>query len=495
MKLSHGKVVAIVVLITVALSGLVILQSYLLLKSMEQKSEAFGRNVRSALASVVQSLESLELRDQIRISSTITSDTAFSFVGPASSVEGGDSVAFEAVWELPWKGEWSQPVHFRGDTLYYSFATPQHIMVEARSPGRQDALVLVDTFTTSGEHFIDVSEHDAKGKMFIMHVASDSLTYYMKINEDDDYTLQMTSANGKRDKMVRQIVNQLAVGEIESIEDRIDMSVLDSLLDSKLAESDLRLNYQYGVIEGDSILLSSSKASNTDLLGSEFQAQLFPHDFFVNRNFLSVFFPQREVFILGQMIPLLGSSLLFISVIVICFVIAIRSVIGQKRFATHLMDFINNMTHEFKTPIATVALASEAIARDDVKRDVEKIDSFNNMIRDENQRMRTQVDKILQMASIEEGEVELKVSRLDLHSVITDATRSIALSVESRMGHLVSDLSAENSIINGDSVHVLGIVKNLLDNANKYSPHAPEIVVRTSNSGEQICMTVSDNGI
>jgi len=497
----------IVILITVALSGLVILQTYLLTKSMEQKDEAFGRNVWSVLGAVTQSLESTELKDQIRFSTKFGPDQSVEFFteNVTSDYTCGDSITIEALWTSEWNSEPTRhspvqtdnplPIHFHDDTLYYSLPQPQHILVKVMSPDHEDAVVLVDTFSSQGAHYIDFSRNEVYGEMFMMQVSSDSSTYYMMVNEDSNSAMQMPSADGPKDRMIRRIVNQLAFAEFESIEDRVDMTVLDSLVASSLNESDLDLDYEFGVVTKDSVLLASSEDHNDELLNSEFRAKLFPHDFFGNENYLAVYFPEKEAFILGKMIPLFGSSLLFVSLIVICFVIALRSVVGQKRFASHLIDFINNMTHEFKTPIATVALASEAIQRDDVKADLSKVDRYNTMIRDENQRMRTQVDKILQMALIEEGEVELKVSRLDLHAVIADAMRSIALSVESRTGRLVSDLSAENSIINGDSVHVSSIVKNLLDNANKYSPDSPEIVVKTSEAGDTIRMSVSDNGI
>jgi two-component system phosphate regulon sensor histidine kinase PhoR len=153
------------------------------------------------------------------------------------------------------------------------------------------------------------------------------------------------------------------------------------------------------------------------------------------------------------------------------------------------------MTHEFKTPISTVSLASEAISRPDVIADKEKVSRYNNMIQSENRRMRGQVEKILQMAVLEEGDYELKLEDVDVHRVIEKAVASIALQVENRQGHVDCSLAAENPIIKADAVHLENIINNILDNANKYSFQNPQIRVSTQNQDHGIMVSIEDNGM
>jgi two-component system phosphate regulon sensor histidine kinase PhoR len=145
--------------------------------------------------------------------------------------------------------------------------------------------------------------------------------------------------------------------------------------------------------------------------------------------------------------------------------------------------------------VSLVALASEAISRPDVVAEPEKIARFNRMIADENLRMRHQVDKILQMAVLEEGDYELALEEVDLHDVIRRAVESFALAVESRRGRIVYDLKADRPVVIADRIHVANIIHNLLDNANKYSPDPPDIHVSTRAANRDVIVVIQDHGI
>jgi two-component system phosphate regulon sensor histidine kinase PhoR len=169
--------------------------------------------------------------------------------------------------------------------------------------------------------------------------------------------------------------------------------------------------------------------------------------------------------------------------------------VRQRRFSQLLIDFINNMTHEFKTPISTVALATEAIQRPDILEQKEKVLQFNQMIQTEIGRMRNQADKILQMATLEEGDIALSPSEVDLHELIADVTTAVSLQVEHAGGSLTCDLRAVDARVTCDKLHVSNIVHNLLDNAMKYSREAPVIHVSTFDRSGEIVVRVEDEGI
>jgi two-component system phosphate regulon sensor histidine kinase PhoR len=182
-------------------------------------------------------------------------------------------------------------------------------------------------------------------------------------------------------------------------------------------------------------------------------------------------------------------------IMVLGFVYTIYIILSQKRLAEIKNDFINNMTHEFKTPIATIAIANESIRDPRVFASREKMEYYSDVIRDENQRMLRQVENVLQMAQIDKGELALKQGSLDVHDVLQQAISSSALTVEQRSGTIRTDFSASEFTIFGDGNHLLNVFINLIDNANKYSPETPEITIRTSNTDSSILISISDQGI
>ena len=241
--------------------------------------------------------------------------------------------------------------------------------------------------------------------------------------------------------------------------------------------------------------LASDSVLQINFTKTPFKIRLFPNDVISQKYELALFLPEKSSFVAKEMTMLLSMSFLFISILIACFIYFIRIVILQKRFSLSIVDFINNMTHEFKTPISTIALASEAIAKPDILKSKAKLLQYNSLIADENSRMKHQVDKILQMAVLEEGEFELSLSDVDLHSIIQQAVKNISLQVEQRNGKVIAKLEASSFVMKGDAVHIANIVHNILDNALKYSPSIPEITIETKNIESRISIQITDTGI
>lgn len=158
-------------------------------------------------------------------------------------------------------------------------------------------------------------------------------------------------------------------------------------------------------------------------------------------------------------------------------------------------DFINNMTHEFKTPIATISLAADTIGNQQIIDKPDKIRRFLDIIRQENRRMNSQVERVLQMALIDKDDFQMKVAEVNMHQVIEQATANFGVQIEKREGSLNMYLEATRAVVEGDATHLTGIIHNLLDNANKYSPDKPEIIIRTRDVPMGIEITVQDHGI
>ena len=190
-------------------------------------------------------------------------------------------------------------------------------------------------------------------------------------------------------------------------------------------------------------------------------------------------------------------AILFTIIIITAFYLTVRTMLRQKKLGEIKNDFINNMTHEFKTPIATISLAVDAMKNEKVLQDRSKIGYFSNIIKEENQRMNRQVETILKASQLEKQEIELNLKPVHLHVIIKDVADNFALQLEEKKGRAELILDAENDLVNADEVHLSNLVNNLLDNAVKYSKETTPIFVRicTQLNGKNLQLKVEDNGI
>ncbi len=190
-------------------------------------------------------------------------------------------------------------------------------------------------------------------------------------------------------------------------------------------------------------------------------------------------------------------AILFTLVIITAFFLTLRTMWRQKKMSEIKNDFINNMTHEFKTPLATISLAVDAIKNEKVQRDPEKLGYFTGIIKEENQRMNRQVETILKSALMDRQEVQLNLKPLHVHQIIHDVTDNFMLRLQEKQGMLETDLSATNDLIEGDEVHISNLVNNLMDNAVKYSKEnvPPVIRISTSSNNKKFILRMEDNGI
>jgi two-component system, OmpR family, phosphate regulon sensor histidine kinase PhoR len=498
MKISSKRVWLMVAVIVAALSGLVLVQAILLQNALESKDQAFKRNVTEALDQVVKKLETHEaLRQTIHVIDTSQLHIKAGAFTSLNSQCSPDSIKPSAIMfscdsnMIP-----RSPIELNGDTILYNVDKMQHITITSINPDLGTSQTIVDTIRNPGQYKICVGSDTSSQKIY--RYSTDSLSFILHNNIKSNAQLHTNIVvKDQKTKIVQNVLLQLMTIESKPIETRIDPSQLDSLISSSLFEKGVDLKYAFGVYDTRRDTMPIAEPSNliTQLRSSEFKTRLFPSDFFSMPSELMLYFPNRQTYLWQQMVPILSATILFMAVVVFCFMYAVRVIVRQRRFTGRMIDFINNMTHEFKTPISTVALASEAIARPEVVTDIGKIQKFNKMIWDEMVRMRTQVDKILQMAVLEEGDYDLSLTEIDVHSIIKKAVENISLHVEERSGIISCHLNAENPIINADKVHVSNIIDNLLDNANKYSPNHPDISISTSNKNDGVCIEVSDKGV
>lgn len=215
----------------------------------------------------------------------------------------------------------------------------------------------------------------------------------------------------------------------------------------------------------------------------------------VSEELLSVVVPHQQSLIWKEVIWFILGAILFTLIITTAFFITIRTLLKQKKLSEIKSDFINNMTHEFKTPLATISLAVDALKNEKVKGNKEKTDYFTAIIKEENKRMNKQVETILQAALLDKQEVQLNLKRSAAHDLVVAALNNINLQVEEKGGKLEVEMSAENDVINADEVHFTNLINNLLDNAVKYSKENLHIKLTTKNTGHHFKISIEDNGI
>ncbi|HOZ80187.1 MAG TPA: HAMP domain-containing sensor histidine kinase [Ferruginibacter sp.] len=210
---------------------------------------------------------------------------------------------------------------------------------------------------------------------------------------------------------------------------------------------------------------------------------------------LTILIPHAKSFIWQGMTWFIAGAVLFTLIIMCAFFITVRALLKQKKLSEIKSDFINNMTHEFKTPLATISLAVDALKNEKVMGDREKMNYFTGIIKEENKRMNKQVETILQAALLDKQEVQLNLKKLHAHELINSALNNIHLQVEEKQGKLETNLATGNDLVMADEVHFTNLINNLLDNAVKYSKDNLKILLTSQITGKEFKLKIEDNGI
>lgn len=301
----------------------------------------------------------------------------------------------------------------------------------------------------------------------------------------------------RKRKNVDQIFNQLLnVEPGKPIKKRINEKALGKILKEELGSRGITAEYDWGVrvADTDTILFASGEIAGK-LRGSEFQARLFPDDLFGIPNFLTLYFPSEKTYVLRNLSLMLSVSAALIILVIFLFYRTINLLLAQKRIAEIKNDLINNITHEFKTPISTISLASESLSEKEILGSSESVKRYSKIISEENNRLRGMVENLLNTAVIERGDFHLDKRETDIHKIIESIVEKYSAFAGAAGGSVKANLGAEHYLVNADAFHITGVINNLVDNAVKFSGDSPEVTVSTEDSGEGIKISVSDRGI
>lgn len=301
----------------------------------------------------------------------------------------------------------------------------------------------------------------------------------------------------QKSRVMREVLLDMFTND-RPLNQRVDMAILDSLLKNEMSIRGISIPFEYGLRSDDTphdFIFTSSPGYREDRLLDGYSMQLFPSDLMATENMLYVYFPERSSYLAQQVWTTLVSSVVLILVMASCFYVAMSTIVRQKKLSDMKNDFINNMTHEFKTPVSTISLATQMLSDEAVAASPSMLSRYLGIIRDENQRLGSQVEKVLQAARFDRGEVRMMRDQVDLHDVVETVAHSLSPQIEARKGVLHTRLEAKRPTVTGDDVHLTNLIFNLLDNAIKYSGEVTDVSITTANAAEGVKITVSDKGI
>ncbi len=338
---------------------------------------------------------------------------------------------------------------------------------------------------------------------------SDSTSSELDINMSNEmgiptYIQQFNSIDPRKKwysdnkQMVNDIFDELvSINIYNDYSNTIDTLLLDSVIRLELLQQGISAKYIYGVLSSKSPAEDGSQLSEKEksLYASDYKINISPDNVFIKPQYLSVYFPSENSYLLSSMWFMLTISGSFMMLIIFSFYYAVSTIFKQKKLSEIKNDFISNMTHEFKTPISTISLACEVLNDKTVEKSPERLNNYVKMIGDENKRLSLLVENILQTAILDKGEFKLKIQSIDIHALIEQTIANIKLQVENKQGEITTELKATSPVINADRVHVTNIIFNLIDNALKYSDKQPKIRICTRSNESGMFISVQDNGI
>jgi two-component system phosphate regulon sensor histidine kinase PhoR len=282
---------------------------------------------------------------------------------------------------------------------------------------------------------------------------------------------------------------------------RLNPLWIDTLLRFELHSKGIHSPFSYEVTTANSDSLIFSKANDftgerpTFTNGTIYQTIIFSRDVINDPGLIRLIFPQKNSLILKKINATMAITFGLLIVLIFCFGYTIFSILQQKKVSEMKTDFINNMTHEFKTPVSTIMIASEALKDNEIAFDKSRVTRLASIIYEENERLGSHIERVLNIARIEKDDFKLEKKPLDVNEMITIVIDSMALKLQKCNAKTTLLLEAENAVMNADELHFSNVIYNLIDNAIKYSVGDPDITISTLNKNGQIVIRVADKGI
>lgn len=475
----NRKIIIISIIVSLAVATLIGIQVYWIKNALNLKEANFRRSVDEAVTLVINRIERIEIARQIK------KNQKGSLL--LRSMDSLNMLMYDQML-ISQKSIFRKAMRTQSQLLNESKSQPKE-QQNKNNNYKDDSLLI----TITDKHQEEVSPRSSPKKNKGSNGKADSVTIPVFVPSGRTREL-FEQQSSLFDLIVKDIFTRTPPLPLEN---RITAGLLDTLISNELSTKGINIEYEFGVWSPglNHIVLEKTGKYRDQLLRKGYAFTLFPNNLFTPPDYLYIYFPEKSRFILFQMWGMLAASLALVLVIIAAFIYSITTIIRQKKLSEMKNDFINNMTHEFKTPISTVSLACQALSDNDVQKSDELYSSYINIISDENKRLGVMAEKILQTAVLEKGKLNPRKEHLNIHEIITDVIKNIGIQIEIRDGVIETRLDAEQYEIVADKIHISNEIYNLLDNANKYSPRKPHIKVCTDNVPGGILISVEDHGI
>jgi len=452
----------LVILMSLSLIGIILVQVYWFDKSFENNEEQFKFHVKQVLGNVADKLQKHE---------------AYTFYERYNRIK-------DSIGKAPDKNEFLEFGYIQRDSR------TKETIIYSNSIISEDYGITPSFFDKKLDSVKKIQSFSTKRKTEIYNQGLDNLNSKSKVSPDI-----VIEKNGNSDLLdnARFELFFKDIAATQSIQERVSNEMMQKLLYEELNEYGVKTPFEYNIYSNGLATKIKSEHFNYDKTAT-YSIPIFIDNDGNNKYQLLVTFPQKKKFLFSELIGICILSIIFTLIIIIAYSSALSQLIKQRQISEIKTDFINNMTHEFKTPIATINLALDAIKNPKVIDDKEKIHRYLQMIRDENKRMHAQVENVLRISKLEKKELDITKEANNIHDIIEDAIEHVNLIIDDRNGIITTHFEATRNSVLLNDVHFTNVIVNILDNAIKYSPSPPIIDIFTENVKDFVIIKIKDQG-
>ncbi|WP_257018509.1 sensor histidine kinase [Winogradskyella pacifica] len=455
--MSKKLFVLLIVLMSLSLIGIIFVQSFFINNSIINEDKNFTFSVKRSLSYVSKAIEEYEFRNY------------FDKIGPYLNKENKmDSSIIKQLLISEEDDINDKTIVHRNTVLEERFKVPSlfnEIDADSFSISKLYSERITETYnitTIDGVRRIDPETR---------------IREYSSLNAFDKQFYEDSFKDLLKDKLVYN---------------RVTAKQVETFLRRELEDEGVSLDFEFAIYDND--LATKVQSQNFEMSPDAHGVKIFLDNNNESSYNLWIDFPERKKYLISSIFWMIVLSIIFTGIIIIAYTSAIYQLIRQRQISQIKTDFINNMTHEFKTPIATINLALDSIKNPKIINDQEKVLRYLGMIKEENKRMHAQVENVLRISKLDKNELNISKERLDLHDLVEDAITHVELIVEDRKGYVKTHLKADHTSVLANDTHFTNVIVNVLDNAIKYSDNAPKIDVYTENVGNNIIVKISDQG-
>jgi len=453
----------LVLLMSLSLIGIILVQVYWFNTSFRNNDEQFKYHVKQVIGNVAQKLEQQEVyKFYDKINKKIDS------TGKAPKEQ--DLIDFTYIQKNP----------ITGQSIVYSN--------NVKSKSYNISLPSFDKKNDNNK-FISFNSKRTTGVYNNNSIDNSSVNQSLV----PDVKVEKIGNLGVLSKVVFEISNKDILSAMP-LENRVSNDTLSKLIKKQLEEYGVKTKFEFAILSNGIVTKIKSDNFKYDKEYT-YDIPVFTDNEGNEKYKLYVSFPHKKKFLLSQLVSITILSIIFTLIIIIAYTSALNQLIRQRQISEIKNDFINNMTHEFKTPIATINLALDAIRNPKIIEDKEKVFKYLNMIRDENKRMHAQVENVLRISKLEKKELNIIKESSNIEEVINDAIEHVSLILQDREGSISLHFGADRKIVLLNDTHFTNVIVNILENAIKYTPDIPKIDIYTENIKDMVLVKIKDNGV